>query len=221
VRVDVSAQISVPVDFIDLPLHWGGLGFLALDSITVTGLRTESSPTPIWIHLNQADKRGTLHIQTIADGVTLPPATGPIASLWFTPTGGTWRTEVNEITVASYVDGYHSYALDFATIRGSYAPEVISGLVTVCGPGECCCDNRVGDVNGSGEDEPTIGDVSVLIDAKFISSDPDLISCLAEADINQSGGEQPTADDITIGDISYLIDYLFVTGSGLGLADCM
>jgi hypothetical protein len=76
-----------------------------------------------------------------------------------------------------------------------------------------CCDNRVGDANSAGGDEPTIGDVSVLIDALFISTDMGIIPCLAEADINQSGGVAPTSDDITIGDISYLIDYLFVTGS--------
>ena len=44
---------------------------------------------------------------------------------------------------------------------------------------------------------------------------------LEEADVNQSGGANPTCDDITISDISILIDYLFITGTGLGLADCL
>jgi len=35
---------------------------------------------------------------------------------------------------------------------------------------------------------------------------------LAEGDTNQSGGPDPTCDDITISDISILIDYLFITG---------
>ncbi len=86
---------------------------------------------------------------------------------------------------------------------------------------ETCCVGRVGDANGSGTDEPTIGDVSVLIDAMFISSNFDIIPCLPEADINQSGGSDPQESDVTIGDVSYLIDYLFITGAGLGLADCM
>jgi len=73
---------------------------------------------------------------------------------------------------------------------------------------------RVGDANNSGEDEPTIGDVSALIDALFISGTFEgTIDCLAEADINQSGGADPTPDDITIGDISILIDYLFISGA--------
>ncbi len=86
-----------------------------------------------------------------------------------------------------------------------------------------CCVGRVGDANGVDGDEPTIGDISVMIDAKFISYSCDnLIPCAAEADINQSGGANPTCDDITIGDISSLIDYLFITGpQNLMLKDCL
>jgi len=85
-----------------------------------------------------------------------------------------------------------------------------------------CCDGRVGNPNGVGGDEPTIGDVSVMVDAKFISGSCDgIIECLKEGDINQSGGVDPTCDDITIGDISTLIDYLFITGPSLGLPDCL
>ncbi|MEW5795215.1 MAG: MopE-related protein [Candidatus Zixiibacteriota bacterium] len=85
-----------------------------------------------------------------------------------------------------------------------------------------CCRVRVGDANNSGEDEPSIGDVTVMIDAKFITGTCDgVISCLLEADINQSGGLTATCDDITIGDITVLIDYLFITGSSLGLPDCL
>ncbi len=89
-------------------------------------------------------------------------------------------------------------------------------------PATCCVD-RVGDANGLGGDEPTIGDVSVMIDAKFIGGTCDgVIVCLAEADVNLSGGGYDLdCGDITIGDISILIDYLFITGSGLGLADCL
>lgn len=86
----------------------------------------------------------------------------------------------------------------------------------------CCCFGRVGDANGSG-DEPTIGDISTLIDAKFITGTCDgILPCLKEADINLSGGTSPTCDDITIGDISMLIDYLFITGSeGMTLPPCL
>jgi hypothetical protein len=84
-----------------------------------------------------------------------------------------------------------------------------------------CCSGRVGDVNGIGGDEPSIGDVSLMIDAKFISLSCERIPCIAEADVNQSGGSKPTCDNISIGDISVLIDYLFITGPSRGLPECM
>ena len=78
---------------------------------------------------------------------------------------------------------------------------------------EDCCHGLVGDANGSGTEVPTIGDISALIDAKFISSQPcgEILPCIAEADVNQSGGCNPTCDDVTIGDISRLIDLLFIS----------
>jgi hypothetical protein len=82
-----------------------------------------------------------------------------------------------------------------------------------------CCQGRVGDANGSGDADPTIGDIIALIDMLFISEEP--VVCLPEADINQSGGADPSAEDITISDISMLIDYLFITGSSLALPDCL
>ena len=78
---------------------------------------------------------------------------------------------------------------------------------------EGCCEGHVGDANGSGDDEPTIGDITIMIDAKFITGVCDgLIPCLAEADVNRSAASETICDDVTIGDISILIDYLFVTG---------
>jgi len=82
-----------------------------------------------------------------------------------------------------------------------------------------CCAGIVGNINGLGGDIPTLGDISALIDYKFITLTP--IPCLAEADINQSGGANPGPEDITIGDIAILIDYLFITGPTLGLPNCL
>ncbi|MEW5796982.1 MAG: hypothetical protein AB1772_11560 [Candidatus Zixiibacteriota bacterium] len=95
-------------------------------------------------------------------------------------------------------------------------------MQTVRGCGGNCCSGRVGDANNSGEDEPTIGDVTVMIDAKFISGTCDgIIACILEADINQSGGAGATCEDVSIGDITILIDYLFITGQSLGLPNCL
>jgi len=94
------------------------------------------------------------------------------------------------------------------------------GVGDACGP---CCIGRVGDANGQGTDEPTISDISTMIDAKFISGTCEgKILCLAEGDTNQSGGFDPTCSDITISDISLLINYLFITGpENATLNDCL
>ena len=84
------------------------------------------------------------------------------------------------------------------------------GVGDVC---EGCCVGNVGDANGSGDDAPTIGDISTMIDAKFVSEDcTGKILCMTEADVNLSAEGEAGCDDITIGDISMLIDYLFITG---------
>lgn len=104
---------------------------------------------------------------------------------------------------------YHC-AVHFLTMKDTI-------FVTVPSP---CCSGRVGDANGMGGDEPTLGDIGVLIDALFLSASPEPLTCIEEADVNQSGGASPTFDDISLGDISVLIDYLFLTGPELGLNDC-
>jgi hypothetical protein len=77
---------------------------------------------------------------------------------------------------------------------------------TCCNPVlKPCC---LGDPNRSGG-EPTIADISAMIDAKFITGDCNSI-CISGADLNGSGGDSPTCNDITITDISILIDCLFL-----------
>lgn len=113
------------------------------------------------------------------------------------------------------LDGYSIYSPLFAGSLDTYAPATVAGFATAAG----CCRDRVGDVNNYGGDEPTIGDVSILVDHLFIRQTP--LECYAEGDTNQSGGPRPTADDISISDVSVLIDYLFITGPELGLAACL
>jgi thermolysin len=74
----------------------------------------------------------------------------------------------------------------------------------------CCCAGVVGDANGDGSPQPTIGDISAIIDLLFGTEAP--LSCYQEADVNQSGALTAAKADITVGDISLLIDYLFIAG---------
>lgn len=106
-------------------------------------------------------------------------------------------------------------AWEWAHVDGLIEPEWSGVQCWVIG----CCAGRVGDVNALGGDEPTIGDISALIDLLFISgARPD---CLEESDVNLSGTQIAPPldwDDITIGDISMLIDYIFI--SQPTLPDC-
>ena len=88
-------------------------------------------------------------------------------------------------------------------------------LATVRGCEVGCCSGMVGDANDNDAEVPSIGDITMMIDAKFITGDCNVAICLAEADVNRSGTDvNPPldCDDITIGDITKLIDYLFITG---------
>jgi len=88
-----------------------------------------------------------------------------------------------------------------------------------------CCLGRVGDANGSNEstDEVTLGDIMLLVDVKFVSGDCAKLPCIAEADVNQDGGDNPNCDDhVTLGDIMTLVDFLFITGpENATLPDCL
>ncbi len=84
-----------------------------------------------------------------------------------------------------------------------------------------CCDGRVGNALYGCGDEPTIGDLAAIHYGLWIDGSCGGIDCLAEADLNQSGGADPSCGDITIGDVSNLIDYLFLTGPSMGLNDCI
>jgi len=76
---------------------------------------------------------------------------------------------------------------------------------------QACCQGRTGDANNSGYDEPTIGDINALIVAIYVNASCDgVIACMTEADVNQSGGPNPTCEDVTIGDIARLIEYLYI-----------
>jgi hypothetical protein len=105
--------------------------------------------------------------------------------------------EVNPVDFRIFVDCF------FSPVRP--CPET----ATCCDPSvKRCC---LGDPNMSGG-EPTISDVSAIIDALFITGNCDGI-CTGGADTNRSGGSDPTCDDITISDVSALIDCLFITGN--------
>lgn len=182
---------------------------------------------------------GNTFVSASVSGPTLPSGYGAVAiseGLFFEPT--TSATFVAPVTICFEYDegslnrpesGLRMYQYSggewtdlSATVDGAnnrICGEVSEFSTLVVVEQLSCCVGRVGDANNSGDDEPTLGDVSALIDMLFLTENP--IACLAEGDANQSGGVNPTDEDITLGDISTLIDYLFITGSSLVLSNCL
>ena len=159
----------------------------------------------------QQDKPAT----QVAPKTTPPPAVTPAVA----PEAGeqiNWQVISSGGTEAmSTTYGLSGTVGQTATGAGSSASYgLLHGFWQDFGGG--CCVGRVGDANNNGGAEPTIGDITAMIDAKFITGSCEgVIECIAEADINLSGtlvSPPLDCDDITIGDITKLIDYLFITG---------
>jgi serine protease AprX len=90
------------------------------------------------------------------------------------------------------------------------------GIINVdaaLGLGPNCCSGMVGNADGVGDDEPTLADIMALVEFLFVNHEPP--ACMAEADVNQSGGNLPLKNDITLGDIMRLVDYLYVSHTPL------
>jgi hypothetical protein len=114
------------------------------------------------------------------------------------------------VTSPRYIDrtvnalSSYSYIVVAESDYGNYSPASQPLFVDVTS----CCQGHVGDINGVGGDIPTIGDIALLIDHMFISYT--VPECLAEADVNQSGGVNPQPDDISLVDIVLIINYLYI-----------
>jgi PKD repeat protein len=212
-RVEIALSNHLPLQEIILPFQWSSENQLELDSISTSGLRTAGFETQSLIDVDNDLRRGTVQLRPsdVFGGNTLAPGASAVVSLHFT--SPTVLSDTTFIDVAPY----GSFSPLLVAPAGSYSPATVPGALF----SGICCEGFVGDVNGQGGQEPTIGDVSTLIDALFISEDASIIPCLGEADINQSGGVIPRAEDITVGDISYLIDYLYIAGQSIGLPECM
>ncbi|MCX6833779.1 MAG: immune inhibitor A [candidate division Zixibacteria bacterium] len=133
----------------------------------------------------------------------------------------------NDLVLLAYYDGtWHdvttSRLVDENRVTGSV--DVLCPLVLA--ERLSCCVGRVGNANGLGNppNEVTISDIQLLVTAKFISSLPceQNLSCLAEADVNQSGEATPACKDITIADIQTLVNHLFIAGpTNAPLKECL
>lgn len=205
--LDVIAYNPLELNEITIPFSWAGPFGLTYDSFTVAGTRASHFNTTIPLSMDRTNQRGTIFLRS--DGAPLPVGEGRVATLWFTAPEVV--SGANPIAFVSY----SKYAPEFVSGDDGFEPLLTDGLFHT-GLSIGCCEGMVGDVNMSGDDRPTIGDVSALIDNIFISGVN--LECLEEADVNQSGGQYPGYSDLTIGDVSLLIEHLFISAEPL--PDC-
>jgi len=206
VRIDVTNFLTLKE--LRVPFSWEGDLNLEFDSFSVAGTRISHFNNVTALNYDPAHCRADL---MLAAGTAAPltPGSGRVLSLWFTAPGGySGTTPIEFISYGSHIPRFYA-------LGGLYTPVLDAGSVYT-GVAVSCCVGRVGDANQSGEDEPTIADISAIVD--YLDLGGTQLTCLAEADANLSGGTNPTADEITIGDISVLIDYLYILNTPL--QDC-
>lgn len=209
VRMDVSARNFIPIRKLTIPFTWEGPLNLRYDSFSVAGARTEYFDYITMVSWDTENSRAALVLRA-GNQPALTAGEGVVLSLWFTP--GSGLIGVNQVAFVTY--GYYSPLYESGD--NAYEPALAAGYFSR-GVSVGCCEGRVGDINQSGQDEPTLGDVMTLVDHLFISGN--LLGCVEEADVDQSGGALPSYDDLTLGDVMQLVDYLFI--SGRSLPECL
>lgn len=197
VKCDVYLRNTFALEQIILPFTWDGPMNLTHDSISVVGCRTGYF-NKTYLNYSAYYKRAAIRLYCPSGQPWLGVGAGAVVSLYFTIPGG--ATGVNPIQVYSY----GSYSPTLVCDAGPYPPALVAGSIEV--PSGCCQGNR-GNTDGSIEDNPTLGDLTVMIDHLFISLDP--IDCWEEANVDESQPEG--AGSVTLGDLTVMIDNLFIS----------
>lgn len=202
-QVELYMRNFIPLQQAEIPFIYAGEISVRFDSVSAAGLRSESAGVGL---ISRVDNWKSASVLIGNASTELDAGFGPVATLYFTRLGSS-----SGGTVPIDTTSYPHHELEFIADAGTYVPVLVAGSITAS-----CCSGTVGDANSDNKPEPTIGDVTVLVAHLFINGIP--LDCYPEADVNQSGGPDPTPDDITIGDIGTLVDHLFL--SGQDLPDC-
>ena len=133
IEVPLSAENSVPVDYLDLPLAWNGPADMTLDAVSTS----QAYPSPEWLELDVENRRGCLRIWTI-DEFAMSPGEREIVALIFAVDSETALVE-NDIRF----DDSDTCRLQFVTDRGPYVPEADNGSVKICDPDNCPLMGRI------------------------------------------------------------------------------
>jgi len=214
-----SCAFSAQVDF--GPLVFATLGdvmTLVFDQVMIPGdvdlTVTTDGPPPGSFTIAYTDMPVYYNITTTAD------YWGMIHITLNYDDAGMTQEEEDSLTLQHH-DGLDwvdiSFYLDTGANTISGTASSLSPFVLAFHPIGSCCVGKVGDGIGVPFDETTVTDIGDIIDNLFGTGAA--LPCLAEADVDQSGGASPTPDDIAVTDIADIIDHLF--GSGAELPDCL
>ena len=133
ISVPITAANSVPVDFIDLPLHWNGPADLILDAVSTS----PAFPAAEWIDLNVENSRGCLRLWTV-DGPAMAPGNREVATLEYSV-----NSDLDLVANSIRLDEYEECAVEFTTDRGPYVPTVEEGAIKFCEPEDCPLMGRI------------------------------------------------------------------------------
>jgi len=202
VEILIQARNFVPLEDIWIPIAYSGDLQLAYDGFTTAGCRTVDFDTQIE---HSRDPVARTALIELSGNPGLSPGSGPILKLLFHAVSA---KDGQSATIALTSD-LIPVGPQFRAGGVVYQPVTIDGSVQYD-----CCSGRVGDANGLGTypNEVTISDIQTLVSAKFIVGSCAALPCLAEADVNQSGGASQKCSDITISDIQMLVNHLFIAG---------
>ncbi|MBD3258166.1 hypothetical protein GF377_07010 [candidate division GN15 bacterium] len=134
--------------------------------------------------------------------ILLERATDPTSQLRLLPA----VTFVENVGAAELPDGSCVITTELCALDlgGTYA-----GDGTQCfglPPIECCAGDR-GNVDASPDEQPTLGDLTVMVDHLFIGLEP--LECWEEGNVDESIPEGPGS--VTLSDLTVLIDHLFIS----------
>ena len=202
ILVAVSAHNYLPLKNVIIPVTWEGPISMTYLGATTEGLRS-SSILPSQLNYSSALKRVALQLN-FQSVPPLAPGDGPILNLRFRLTGahaGDTNT-VRFTTWASFVAG-------MTCSQGAYQPVTENGTIYLAGGSSCCTGPSAGNIDGSPDNQVSLGDLSALIDHLFITLSP--VACIEEADVDLSGQPNPGPDAVSLGDLTVLIDHLFIS----------
>lgn len=196
VELTVYARNTQPVNYMRIPVHYGGSLPLEYKSYSTDGCRTEYFANQSLRHWDPANHRVTLRLNTANDGSQpeLEPGYGPIVKLYFKILSSALPDETSPISFESYT----TYLLEFSGSVLAYEPKIDPGSIT-----SSCCLGMRGNLDGDASEEVTISDLTWFIEWMLDGGPPP--PCPAEADVDGSG-------QVDVEDAVYLVKYLYGSG---------